>query len=254
MSTRYDHLKVTEVDRIIRNAENIYNKGQGKQVFPNAKTLQLLLKIIYHGMLNVKEAVNIQKDDIDLNNRQIILRKTKTGWTKCHCHGQDKNCKNCGGKGRYQKPEKAIFSSESLWEEIRDYIRTLDGKKFLFENSKTHNAVTRQSIWDIVTEIAEQSGFSKKIDPKILRNSRAQHLRNSRILRDSEINQLARQSKSQISSYYIPKSERELLDKEGKANNYLITYCEDCDYKNPDEARYCCICATKLKENKSVLL
>lgn len=254
MSTRYDYLKMTEIDRIVRNAENALVPRHGNQAFPDAKTLQLLLKIIYHGMLNVKEAVNIEKDDIDPNNRQIILRKTKTGWTKCQCHGLDKNCKNCGGKGRYQKPEKAIFSSEKLWEEIRDYLRTLDGKKFLFENSRTHNAVSRQSVWLLVTGIAEQSGFGKKIDPKILRNSRAQHLRISRILTESEIHQLYRGSKTQISGSYVQKSDRELLDKEEKANTFLVTYCEACDYKNPDDARYCCMCATKLRENKSILL
>ena len=254
MSTRYDYLKISEIDKIVKNVEKSFVQKHGNRIFHDPKVLQLLLKVIYHGMLNVKEAVNIQKDDVDPNNHQIILRETKTGWTKCHCHGQDKNCKNCNGKGRYQKPEKTIFSSKNLWEEIRDYLRTSDSKKFVFENSKTHKGISRQSIWVLVTGIAEQSGFGKKIDPKILRNSRAQHLRISRILTESEIHQLCRGSKIQISGSYVPKSDRELLDKEEKANTFLLTYCENCDYKNPDDARYCCMCATKLRENKSLIL
>ncbi len=252
MSYIGNYLTVKEVDILIDTMPKISKLHTTRAAIP-VNVLQLLLKIIYHGMLRVEEAVNLRKSDIDFKNDDIILRETQTGWTKCECHGSDKNCLKCGGKGKHQVPEIALFSSPSLWQEIREYVRDLKPDQNLFESKHTNEPLNRQNVWDYLKTAAEIAKLKKNVDVKSLRDSRAHHLRITGLLRESEINQLYRGDKSLISGAYVPTPSDVLKRKELQANEFLLTFCEDCDYKNPEDAIFCCRCGHPVTQNKKII-
>ena len=50
-----------------------------------------------------------------------------------------------------------------------------------------------------------------------------------------------------------PYSIESLRRKEEQANKILLTYCESCNFKNPDIAMFCCLCTKSLSEGKSII-
>lgn len=248
-----DYLTIKEVNRLIDSIPNVAATMQKKRPVLPPEILQLLLKIIYHGMLRVEEATFLQKKDFDFHEKEIILRQPRTGLRQCHCHGSDKNCSDCGGTGKYYEPEKAVFGSEHLWKEIQHHLKDLQSDQYLFYNKGSSKPITRSRVHSWVKYSAEFSKINKNANLETLRDSRAHHLRITRILTETEIHQMYRGSKSQFSGSFVPSQNRYLLECDKKANLYLRTYCESCKFKNPDEAFFCCICSHSLSEEKTIL-
>lgn len=249
MSYADDYLTIKEVDRLINNISQISRVS--RTGIPQ-DTIQLFFKIIYHGMLRIQEATHLKKCDFNFTEKKITLREPRTGWETCSCHG-DAKCPKCKGKGKLRVPQIAVFSSPKVWSEIQHKLRNLGSNEFLFPNIKFDKQVSRHAAFDWIKKLSENLEIKKNVHPTILRDSRAHHLRMTKVLIESQIHQMYRGQKNQLSGAYVHETPEKLIVLDEKANTFLKTYCEDCSYKNPDEGLFCCMCGNSLKENKSIL-
>lgn len=224
MSVVGEYLSIKQVDQLINNLPSVV--GRDNRTGLDSDIIQLLFKIIYHGMIRTDDAVKLKKSDFDYPKKIIQLRR---------------------------KNEKALISSESVWREILHYIRNLNDEQFLFRNVRNNKPITRQIVYDWNQKDSKITGINTDIDVRTLWDSRAHHLRLSKMFTEPEINQLFRGDKKMFSGIFVPSSDRELLENDQKANEYLRTYCEGCKYKNPSDALFCCRCGHSLSENKSIL-
>ena len=224
MSVVGEYLSIKQVDQLINNLPSVV--GRDNRTGLDSDIIQLLFKIIYHGMIRTDDAVKLKKSDFDYPKKIIQLRR---------------------------KNEKALISSESVWREILHYIRNLNDEQFLFRNVRNNKPITRQIVYDWNQKDSKITGINTDIDVRTLWDSRAHHLRLSKMFTEPEINQLFRGDKKMFSGIFVPSSDRELLENDQKANEYLRTYCEGCKYKNPSDALFCCRCSHSLSENKSIL-
>lgn len=219
-------LSLKQVDTLINNTSKM-------TIDHDHKTVALLFKIMYHGMLWVSEVIELTPNDINYKNNEITVRNTRGG-----------------------KVTTATFSLPSLWQEIMNYIKDLPPNEKLF-------SITRQTVWAWSKKLGEISQFkvihmTKETDNiynTVLRDSRKRHLHNSGVFRESEIDQLARDSDALNARGFgeSPYSISDLKIKESNANRILLTYCEICDYKNPERSNFCCICGKSLTEEKSII-
>lgn len=218
------YFSIKQVDQLINSLSSVIGKDNRTGLGSNI--IQLLFKIMYHGMIRVDDAVKLKKLDFDYQKKIIQLRR---------------------------KNQKAIISSESVWRETQHYIRNLSDDQFLFRNVSNGKPITRQIVYEWIQKTSKISGINKDIDLRTLWDSRAQHLRLSKMFTEPEINQMYKGDKTMFSGTFVPSSDRELLESDQKANEYLKTFCEGCKYKNPSDALFCCRCGHSLSENKSIL-
>ena len=121
-----------------------------------------IIELLYSGGLRVSELVNLNRDSINLERREFMVR----------------------GKGSKDRP---IFISESAASRVQDYLDArLDSLPALFlNNSKNKNAVdtsgnyrriTARSVERIVEKYARLAGITKHVSPHTLRHSFATDL------------------------------------------------------------------------------
>jgi len=121
-----------------------------------------IIELLYSGGLRVSELVNLNRDSINLERREFMVR----------------------GKGSKDRP---IFISEACADRVRDYLdaRTDSLPALFLNNSKNLNEVdtsgnyrriTARSVERIVEKYARLAGITKHVSPHTLRHSFATDL------------------------------------------------------------------------------
>ena len=116
-----------------------------------------ILELLFSGGLRVSELCNIDRDRINLERREFMVR----------------------GKGKKDRP---IFISKEAAERLRDYLELRkDTEKPLFisfssSNKKQISRLTPRSIQRIVEKYAKNAGITKHVSPHTLRHSFATDL------------------------------------------------------------------------------
>lgn len=116
-----------------------------------------ILELLFSGGLRVSELCNIDRDRINLERREFMVR----------------------GKGKKDRP---IFISKEAAERLRDYLdMRSDNEKPLFISLSTSNKrqvsrLTPRSIQRIVEKYAKSAGITKHVSPHTLRHSFATDL------------------------------------------------------------------------------
>ena len=121
-----------------------------------------IIELLYSGGLRVSELVNLNRDSINLERREFMVR----------------------GKGSKDRP---IFISEACAERVRDYLdaRTDSLPALFLNNSRNLNEVdtsgnyrriTARSVERIVEKYARLAGITKHVSPHTLRHSFATDL------------------------------------------------------------------------------
>lgn len=121
-----------------------------------------IIELLFSGGLRVSELINLNRDSINLDRREFIVR----------------------GKGKKDRP---IFISEAAANATRDYLATRsDSLPALFlNNSRNLNAVdtsgnfrrlTPRSVQRIIEKYAKLAGITKHVTPHTLRHSFATDL------------------------------------------------------------------------------
>lgn len=121
-----------------------------------------IIELLFSGGLRVSELVSLNRDSINLDRREFIVR----------------------GKGKKDRP---IFISEAAAEATRDYLAVRDDSlPALFLNNSRHlNAVdtsgdfrrlTPRSVQRIIDHYAKAAGITKHVTPHTLRHSFATDL------------------------------------------------------------------------------
>ena len=121
-----------------------------------------IIELLYSGGLRVSELVNLNRDSINLERREFMVR----------------------GKGSKDRP---IFISESCADRVRDYLdaRTDSLPALFLNNSKNQQPVdqsgnfrriTTRSVARIVEKYARLAGITKHVSPHTLRHSFATDL------------------------------------------------------------------------------
>jgi Site-specific recombinase XerD len=116
-----------------------------------------ILELLFSGGLRVSELCNIDRDRINLDRREFMVR----------------------GKGKKDRP---IFISKEAAERLRDYLDMRnDHEKPLFISMSTSNKrqisrLTPRSIQRIVVKYANAAGITKHVSPHTLRHSFATDL------------------------------------------------------------------------------
>ena len=121
-----------------------------------------IIELLYSGGLRVSELVSLNRDSINLDRREFMVR----------------------GKGSKDRP---IFISEACADRVRDYLdaRTDSLPALFLNNSKNIQAVdtsgdyrrmTKRSVERIVEKYARLAGITKHVSPHTLRHSFATDL------------------------------------------------------------------------------
>lgn len=116
-----------------------------------------ILELLFSGGLRVSELCNIDRDRINLERREFMVR----------------------GKGKKDRP---IFISKEAAERLRDYLdMRSDNEKPLFISLSTSNKrqvsrLTPRSIQRIVEKYTKAAGITKHVSPHTLRHSFATDL------------------------------------------------------------------------------
>ena len=121
-----------------------------------------IIELLYSGGLRVSELVSLNRDSINLERREFVIR----------------------GKGSKDRP---IFISESAADRVSDYLdaRTdslpalfLNNSKNLqaVDNSGNYRRITARSVERIVEKYARLAGITKHVSPHTLRHSFATDL------------------------------------------------------------------------------
>ena len=127
------------------------------------KKHKLLIEILYGSGLRVSEAVNLRKNDLNLNEKINIIR---------------------GGKG---KKDRRIILSEKLRKRLSAYLKKRkDDNPFIFHYKENH--ISTRQAQRIVKNAALRAGIKKKVFSHALRASFATHLINSGVdIRDVQV-------------------------------------------------------------------
>lgn len=124
-----------EVLRLIDSADNLKSR--------------LIISVLYSTGLRVSELVNLKISDLNL--------KEKTGWVR---------------KGKGSK-DRLFVTSESLAEELQEYISDKKENIYLFSKQKP---LTTRNIQKIIAGAKKRANINKKTTPHTLRHSFATHL------------------------------------------------------------------------------
>jgi len=110
-----------------------------------------MLKLCYGMGLRLSEIINLKITDIDSNNMQVFIEKSK------------------GKKDRY------VNLPQSILKQLRIYYKTYSPKKFLFEGQGGEQYAKR-SLQNVFKNALQKAGINKKIGIHSLRHSYATHL------------------------------------------------------------------------------
>ena len=130
-------LNEEEISRVIKLVTNIKHKA--------------LIMIIYSAGLRLSEVLNLRITDIDSKRMQVFVRQAK------------------GRKDRYTLLSKKTLSV------LRQYIKELHPKKWLFEGAKG-GQYSESSVHSVVSEAYKRAGVKKKVSVHTLRHCFGTHL------------------------------------------------------------------------------
>ena len=131
----------------------------GRSTQPKSMRDRALLELLYATGMRVSELVSLNLSDIDQANKLVTVRS------------------DSGNK------ERSIPISDRALQALRDYQER--GRPHLMKNSTDPNALflnhrgqklTRQGMWLIIKEYAEQAGIPFEVTPHTLRHSFAAHM------------------------------------------------------------------------------
>ena len=129
-------LNIQEIKTLIENTKNIKHR--------------LIIKLLYGCGLRVSEIVNLEKRDINFQDKLIHIRLSK------------------GKKDRFVK------IPDSIQEELKNYISLLDSE-IIFPSNRG-GKLTKKTISKIVENSSKKSRIKKRVYPHLLRHSFATHL------------------------------------------------------------------------------
>jgi integrase/recombinase XerD len=129
----------------------VLTKDEVRNLIDSTDTIKsrLILSLLYSTGLRVSEIVNLKVEDLNLGE--------KTGWVR---------------KGKGSK-DRLLMMSESLAEEIKDYLASRKENKYIFSKEKP---LTTRNIQKIIQGTRKRAGINKKVTPHTLRHSFATHL------------------------------------------------------------------------------
>lgn len=146
-------LTVDEVDRLLNQIDLSTESGLRDRA---------IIELLYSGGLRVSELINLNRDSINLERREFVVR----------------------GKGSKDRP---IFISEAAADRIAEYLGARsDSLPALFLNnskntgtvdtSGNHRRLTARSVERIIEKYARMAGITKHVSPHTLRHSFATDL------------------------------------------------------------------------------
>jgi integrase/recombinase XerD len=143
-------ISVPDVERLLDAA--------GREHAPLAIRDRALLEVLYGTGARISEAVGLAVDDLDLDDRTVLLR----------------------GKGGKQRRvpigSYAVAAVEAYLVQVRPGLAALGrGTPAVFLNARG-GPLSRQSAWTILRSAAERAGLAEGISPHTLRHSFATHL------------------------------------------------------------------------------
>ncbi len=133
----------------------ILSLGEVKRLFNAPKELRnrILLAIIYDTGMRISEVSSLLIEDVDLERRQVFIRKTKS------------------------KRERCVPISKHMARGICNYLKIENPKMFLFERSNQHRGLplSHTRIRGIMKEALLKAGIRKKVCIHSLRHTFATH-------------------------------------------------------------------------------
>jgi integrase len=113
-------------------------------------TLKILAQLEYGCGLRVTEALNLKKENFDLEHNILTLHNTKTGWKKCSkCKGTGIDCTKCEGIGKLRKVQ---YTTIPPWlvKPVQWYLNGKDEPLF---------PITRYTVWKYFKEAGQIAGL-----------------------------------------------------------------------------------------------
>jgi integrase/recombinase XerD len=131
---------------------------------PRSLRDRALLEVIYSTGMRVSEAINLRLSDVDLDAATV----------------------KCAGRGKRQRsapltPHAAIALRDYLDNARTDMLGSASGSAtadYVFLNP-LGTKLTRQAVWQLTRQYAQQAGIQGELTPHTLRHSRAAHMINS---------------------------------------------------------------------------
>ena len=146
---------MTRIDapKMEKKLPTVLTKEEIRKMIAMTKNIKhkLLIQMLYSSGLRVSEAVNLKKEDIELEEKMGAVR---------------------GGKGR---KDRHIILSEKMCEQLSDYLAQREDKSPYVFSVKERKISTRQAQ-RVVKEAAQRAGIKKNVFCHALRSSFATHL------------------------------------------------------------------------------
>lgn len=136
--------------KIPRKLPTVLTKAEVKALIGHAKTAKskLMVMLLYASGLRVSELVQLRKNDLELGNRTMWVRKGK------------------GGKDRL------VILSDAIVRLFPDYLA--DKASLVFPGR--NGVLSTRNVQKIIQLAAEKAGIKKRVTPHTLRHSFATHL------------------------------------------------------------------------------
>lgn len=153
------YFTIEEVDFFLKEAKEKINQETKKGLQAEARAVrnQTMLELLYATGMRVSELVNIKLNDINLQSGHILVMGK-------------------GSKERYVPMGRdAIKALEIYYKDFRPKLVKNYKSSFVFVNQKG-KALSRQSFWGYLKDLAGSQGITKKMSPHVLRHSFATHL------------------------------------------------------------------------------
>jgi integrase/recombinase XerD len=128
-----------------------------KQSAPEAKRDRAMLELLYASGMRASELVSLNLGDVDTTNNHV----------------------RCFGKGSKERlvpiyPQAAQVVEEYVTQ-VRPRLACGEDEQAMFLNQRGHR-LTRQGLWQILKEYAEEASLGKQVTPHTLRHSFATHM------------------------------------------------------------------------------
>lgn len=145
-----------------------------------------ILALIYSSGLRVGEALNLRLVDINVDRRQILVRK---------------------GKGR---KDRMVIMAESIVPLLNNYLSTYQPKLYFVEGQQEGELYSSSSVRSVLSVSCKRAGIKKRVTPHTLRHSFATHmLENGIDLR--YIQELLGHSKPETTMIYTHVAQKDLM-------------------------------------------
>jgi integrase/recombinase XerD len=156
--------------KVEKRAPRLLSEDEVAQLFDAASKMpaprslrdRALLEVIYSTGMRVSEAINLRLSDVDLNAATV----------------------KCAGRGKRQRSAPLTPQAATALRDYLDNART----DMLGSGSATADYVflnplgtklTRQAVWQLTRQYAQQAGIQGELTPHTLRHSRAAHMINN---------------------------------------------------------------------------